>query len=745
MVGRAKVLLPLLSICLLAFDAFGQRRLSIDAFLAPAYPYELVSAKKADRIAWLSYEQGKRNVYTAVAPSFKPVKLTTHGEDDGIDLTSLRISDDGRVVVFVRGHEPNREGWVANPVANPAGTERAIWAARTAGGAAWRVAEGGEPALSPDGRFVLHVKDGHIYRTRVLPSSAPIAARVDQVKPFITAFGTNSDPVWSPDGTKIAFESDRGDHAVIAVYDVRTRSITYVAPSVDRDSSPTWSADSTRIAFIRRPGSTFTQILADAAARASGQGRGGRGRGNVPGGRGRAGRVEEEGPHVPGLTRAVFTGGYTLSFWVADVRPGPVVATSDETLAREFWHNAPNDDAYERVTRIDWAGDHVVFQAEPDEWIRYYTVPIAGSTSAPIQLTPGDGMVETASLSSDGRYLFYSTNAGDIDRRHLWRVPSAGGSAVQITAGSDIETYPAVLASVSQVALLSASFDRPQSVGIAPAGGGAVKVLFPTLPRAFPAAEHVAPVNVPLTASDGVKFNNQLFVPRGLRPGERRPAIVFVHGGPQRQMLLGYHYRHFYHLAYGVNQWLATQGYVVLSVNYRSGIGYGRSFRMAANTGQRGSAEYADVLAAGKYLQGRADVDPKRVGIWGLSYGGILTAQALARNSDIFVVGADLAGVHLWGNSLDSQSVSYQASVISHIDAWKSPVLLVHGDDDRNVAFSQTTGLVQLLRARGIPHELIVFPDDVHDSLIYRRWVYTFERMEAFLRKYLGGEAKITS
>jgi dipeptidyl aminopeptidase/acylaminoacyl peptidase len=175
-------------------------------------------------------------------------------------------------------------------------------------------------------------------------------------------------------------------------------------------------------------------------------------------------------------------------------------------------------------------------------------------------------------------------------------------------------------------------------------------------------------------------------------------------------------------MAYGVNQWLASQGYVVLSVNYRSGIGYGRSFRMAQNTGGRGNSEYQDVLAAGKYLQGRPDVDPNRVGIWGLSYGGILTAQALARNSDIFKAGVDLAGVHLRGNSIDPENVSYQSSAISQIGKWKSPVLLLHGDDDRNVAFSQTTGLVQLLRAHDVYHELIVFPDDVHSSVLHNRW-----------------------
>ncbi|HET9529983.1 MAG TPA: alpha/beta fold hydrolase, partial [Blastocatellia bacterium] len=247
----------------------------------------------------------------------------------------------------------------------------------------------------------------------------------------------------------------------------------------------------------------------------------------------------------------------------------------------------------------------------------------------------------------------------------------------------------------------------------------------------------VVPQNVTLTAEDGVKFNNQLFLPEGIRPGERRPALIFVHGGPQRQMLLGYHYRHFYHMAYAINQYLASRGYVVLSVNYRSGIGYGKKFRNAEKRGRNGNSEYQDVLAAGKYLQGRADVDPKRVGIWGLSYGGILTAQALARNSDIFAAGVDIAGVHLWGSSIDPKTVAYQSSSISQIEKWKSPVLLVHGDDDRNVAFSQTTGLVQLLRAHGVHHELIVFPDEVHDFLVHKKWLITFNAMDDFFARFL--------
>jgi dipeptidyl aminopeptidase/acylaminoacyl peptidase len=202
---------------------------------------------------------------------------------------------------------------------------------------------------------------------------------------------------------------------------------------------------------------------------------------------------------------------------------------------------------------------------------------------------------------------------------------------------------------------------------------------------------------------------------------------------------------HFYHVAYAVNQWLASRGFIVLSVNYRSGIGYGKAFRTAPNTAGRGNAEYQDVLAGGKYLQSRSDVDPNRIGIWGLSYGGVLTAQALARNSDVFKVGVDLAGVHLWGSSLDPDNVAYQSSAIAAIDTWKSPVLLVHGDDDRNVQFSQTTGLVQLLRAHNVYHELIVFTDDTHEPLLHKRYLYAFTRLEEFISRFLKPDAARTT
>ena len=114
--------------------AQAQARYSIQDILSPGFPSSLVSAKHADRIAWIENERGMRNVYTAMPPGYEPVRLTNYSEDDGIELTGLQISDDGEIVSFIRGHTPNRVGWVANPTSDPRGGERVVWAMSTRGG-----------------------------------------------------------------------------------------------------------------------------------------------------------------------------------------------------------------------------------------------------------------------------------------------------------------------------------------------------------------------------------------------------------------------------------------------------------------------------------------------------------------------------------------------------------------------------------------------------------------------------------
>jgi dipeptidyl-peptidase-4 len=730
---------------------------TVAQFLSPASPLTLVAAKKADRLAWMAYEKGWRNVYVAAAPTFTPVRLTNFMKDDAIDLTNVSISDDGRTVVFIRGHAPNREGWIANPNHDPEGGQRAVWAVRAnaqgAWSAPWRVASAANPVLSPDGQRVLYVKEGQIYVARVA-NPVPSDSMQRGEKPFIKTWGRNSNPRWSPDGSKVAFVSDRDDHSFIAVYDVRTRSVSYVSPGVDCDGAPTWSADSKRIAFLRRPGVPFGRQAQQvggganvtpgpAIARGGGSvGTCGFG-GGFGGGGGGGGGQQQQQPDTarvvrsPGFFESTLDGGHRLAIMIADV--SSCTPLSDGCSAKELWRAQPGDRVFSNINNITWAGDHIIFPLNPpgDEWDRYFSISIANPQPEPVLLTTTDGLIEGAvsiALSRDGKTLYYCTNAKDIERRHIWSVPTAGGTPVQVTTGA-IETNPVALS--KQIAVLYFDAALPASVGIVPPGGGKARVVFPTLTREFPASAHVTPEIIWLTAPDSVKFSNQLFLPKDIKPGEKRPAMIFVHGGPSRQMLPGYHYMQFYHWFYAYNQWLQSQGYVVMSVNYRRGIGYGRSFQQAPNSQARGNSEYQDVLAAGRYLQTRADVDPTRIGIWGLSYGGLLTAQALARNSDLFVAGGNLAGVHLYGNSLDPEALSFKSSAVGAIEGWKSPVFLVHGDDDRNVDFAQTVGLVSLLRARNVYYELMVMPDDLHESWYHENWIITFNRMGDFFKRFV--------
>ncbi|HEX6534888.1 MAG TPA: prolyl oligopeptidase family serine peptidase, partial [Gemmatimonadaceae bacterium] len=363
---------------------------------------------------------------------------------------------------------------------------------------------------------------------------------------------------------------------------------------MDNDFEPAWSPDSRRVAFIRIPARTRTEIF---GARREGE---------------------------------------PWSIWVADA------ATGD---GRAIWRARPGVGSVFREVDADaqlrWgAGDRIVFPWEGDGWTHLYSVLATGGAAT--LLTPGEFEVEHVALASDGSAVLYSSNQGDVDRRHLWRVSVSGGAPAQLTTGEGIEWSPVSAGSGSAVVFLRSDARRPARPGILPRGGTARDLAPEAIPADFPSAALVAPRQVIFPAADGLTLHGQLFLPPHSKSGERHPAVVFFHGGSRRQMLLGWHYMYYYHNAYALNQYLASRGYVVLSVNYRSGIGYGMKFREALDYGATGGTEYNDVQGAGLYLRGRSDVDPARIGVWGGSYGGYMTALALARSSDLFAAGVDL-------------------------------------------------------------------------------------------------------
>ncbi|HEY2358410.1 MAG TPA: prolyl oligopeptidase family serine peptidase [Phenylobacterium sp.] len=425
------------------------------------------------------------------------------------------------------------------------------------------------------------------------------------------------------------------------------------------------------------------------------------------------------------------------SLWVGDAATG---------VARSVWTASPGPGSafhpLESEPTLMWmADDRLVFPWERSGWMQLYSVALSGGATT--RLTDGDFEVFSANLSHDRKRIVYSSNQGDIDHRHVWEIAS-GGAPRPLTHGATIEDNPAVT-SDGQVVALHGDWRKPiRPVSLA-ASGVPVDLAPAANPADFPNSRISEPKPVVFTSPDGLKVHGQLFMPPPGRAA-RGPAILFFHGGPTRQMLLGWHPMDAYTYMYGLNQYLAREGYIVLSVNYRGGSGYGLDFREPPKFGPAGSSEFNDILGAAQFLRARPDVDPKRIGIWGGSYGGLMTALGLSRASNYLAAGVDYAGVHDWtkmgallGPSAgkDATEVAFQASAMATIDKWKSPVLLVHADDDRNVPFSQTVELAEGLRQHGVEFEQIVLPDEIHDLLRADSWLRFFHATDDFFARHL--------
>jgi dipeptidyl aminopeptidase/acylaminoacyl peptidase len=657
---------------------------TLDQVLGSAFPTHLTAAPMGGKVAWVSNARGVINIMVAEPPAYVAHKITDYTLDDGQDIVELCWTPDARAIVYVRGEGPNRAHEIPNPALNPLGEKQGIWMVSLDGSLPRSIGTGNSVAISPRGNRVAYISGEKLWWVPI--GEKPRANQLLQVR------GQARTPVWSPDGSRVAFVSDREDHSFIGVFDVDQDSLRYLDPSTDQDTEPAWSPDGRSVAFLREPS---------------------HGRGRIYGAR----RADEP-----------------WSIRVADAATGK---------GHEVWkaHEGPGSVFREVVAghQLLWADERLIFPWEGDGWTHLYSVlPSSGQVRL---LTPGEFEVEFVAPSPNRAEVLFSSNQGDIDRRHLWKVAVKGGPAVALTTGQGIEWAPAETSDGKAVALFRSDAQRPAHPSILL--GKEIRDMDPSaIPPDFPVEKMVTPQPVTFTSADSLTIHGQLFLPPN-RPQGRAPAVIFFHGGPQRQMLLGWNYRSYYHNDYALNQYLANKGYVVLSVNYRSGIGYGLYFREALNFGSTGASEYNDVQAAGQFLQARADVDPARIGVWGGSYGGYLTAMALARESDVFKVGVDLHGVHDWSAELDipatdpAAKVAFDSSPMAYVGGWRSPVLLVHGDDDRNVKFNQTVVLADALRKRHVPVEELIFPDEVHEFLLYRHWREAFEAADRFLEKYL--------
>ncbi len=664
---------------------------TLEAALSAPFPSGLIAAPAGGRVAWIFDAQGSRNIWVGepgANGAFTSRQLTRFTGDLGEEIGTLAWSFDGQAVVFERGGEPN-------PRDLPLGsTPGQLWTMALGDTTPRLIGDGSSPAMAPKSNMVAYVARNSIVVTSLDGSAKP------QV--VVRDLGRDGALEWAPDGSRIAFSSSRGDHSLIGVYDLTRKSITWLAPSVDRDTRPIWSPDGSKVAFIRIP------------------------------------------PGAPGPFSSTRT-AEPWSIWVADPSTGK---------GHEVWHASAGAGSrfypLEGGYAFAWAADdRIIFPWEKTGWVHLYSV--ASSGGAPTLLTPGDFEIFAAELSPDRRRIVYSSNQGDLDHRHIWEVPAAGGTPGGVTMGATIADLPVITSDEHSIVFLSADAKNPMRPVVVTQRGDQVfapqEIAPQTMPEEYPGAKFVVPQAVIFRSPDGMKIHGQLFLPPGETRGTRHPALLFFHGGPYRQMLLGANPMGAYAYMYAMNQYFASRGYVVLSVNYRGGTGYGLNFRVPEKFGPSGASEFNDILGAASFLNARADVDSKRLGVWGGSYGGYMTALALARASDTFAAGVDYAGVHDWNGVLKiyaaagapsgADSLARVSSPLSSIKRWHSPVLVIQADDDHNVPFNQTVLLMSALREQKVPNELIVIPNEIHDLLLHRSWLMYFHAQSDFLDKYL--------
>ena len=677
---------------------------TIRELLSYPYPSNLCSSPETGKLAWTFNIEGIRNIFITEDQGLSYKELTDYTEDDGQAISQLRFSTDGEWLIYMRGGEPGgnySKSTPVNPTSSPESTKYQLWSMRVADKKMNVLVTdpySSSPEISPDSKQVAFIQSGSIW-------TVPIDGS-EKARKLFFARGACSDIQWSPDGKKLAFVSLRGSHSFIGIYTNINTQIQWIDPSFSRDMSPRWSPGGDSIVFVRRaasggaPGSILKRHSSSWEIRVAG--------------------LQQEG------SKEIWKSPRTLN--------GSVPTTSG-------------------TYNLYWAAhNRIVFLSTQDNWPHLYSVAAAGGTA--LLLTRGNFMTEYISLSPDRDKLIFSANTGpdkfDIDRRHIGVVSVDKQDMKILTPGDGIEALPLYI-NEKDIAFISSSTSRPALPAVLKSGQKEMHVIGTSLlSPVYSEKNLVIPTQVIFEAPDGIPIHGQLF----RKPGGsvKKPAVLCIHGGPMRQMLLGWSYSDYYAAHYAVNQWLANHGYVVLSVNYRMGIGYGNEFHHPPGAGRQGASEYQDILAAGEWLAKQSYVDAGRIGVYGGSYGGYLTAFALGRNSNLFVAGVDISGVHSRvpgekyttkyehpSDAALADTIAWKSSPIAYVDTWTSPVLLIHADDDRNVDFDQSINLLNRLKKKGVYYETLVIPDDTHHWLRFKNLVRVYEATVDFLgRKVMG-------
>lgn len=651
----------------------------------------VVSSPRGRYVAWI--DQGSLRV--AREPTFEPRTLVVAGGTDAI--TRVYPSSDGRALFYVRGASRSAFGSI------PATDTRALWQVEVGDGAVPEpVASGADVpsdlVFAPDGKAFAFCESNVLYEFRRHVNGGWKRNQLLQAEARHAAATRLYGIRYSPEGSQIAFVSERkAGQSYIAIHDVAKGTTRYVEPGIFKDGSPVWSPDGRELAFVRTPGNWTMNY-----------------------------RFSPRLEGVPWSLLVVdVSSGTVRTLWKADGGPGSVPVTFDPIWTSD---------------------DRILFSWEKTGWNLMYAVPARGGQA--VLLTPGEGETGNPVLSPDARTLVYEANIGDLPRRHLWSLDLHGSRPMLLTPGNGVERRPQFTAGGYLVYGADYGDSRAPELQIRSPSGEVRAITLGstdaetwrrTLWKQFRRADVVS-----VRAEDGITSHHVVIQPGTRPPAGGYPVVVNAHGGPASQTLPGGG-----RFAFG--QYLASRGYLFVDMNYRGSTGFGLDYRLPEGRGATGGSEVKDLAALAQYLRNRGDVNPKRIGIMGHSYGGHMVGLAMSRLPESYAAGASLFGVADWvvemkkdqedeawmsappeyirlSERLRIEDLAYESSPATHLQHWRGPTLLTIGDLDRSGHVESVIDLGVQLLSRGIPVEFYIDPAGAHNVYAEPQVVDFFER-----------------
>jgi dipeptidyl aminopeptidase/acylaminoacyl peptidase len=419
------------------------------------------------------------------------------------------------------------------------------------------------------------------------------------------------------------------------------------------------------------------------------------------------------------------------------------------SLHDDAWIDGPG------AATLGWLPDneHVYFESERDGFAHLYTVSINGGE--PVQLTSGQFEVSDVQVSPDKTKFYFTSSEGSPFERHFYSMALNGGARTRITsvAGNhavDVSPDETMLADVYSYSNKPPElFLRPAKADNAATIAGA-QVTHSPVPEFF-TNDWIDPPIVSFKARDGATVHGRMYMPANYKGGG--PAVIFVHGAGYLQNV--HRWWSSYYREYMFHHLLMEMGFVVLDIDYRGSAGYGRDWRTGIFR-HMGGKDLTDHVDAVNYLVKEHGVDPKRVGLYGGSYGGFITLMAMFTRPDVFAAGAALRPVTDWAhynnpytanilNQPQSDAEAYKrSSPIYFAGGLKGALLICHGMVDVNVNFQDTIRLVEkLIELRKENWEVAPYPVEDHGFEREESWADEYKRILKLFVTNLKPEVRV--